>query len=65
MTDVAGQEMFVRWARERGLKIDESRLRELQPLVEARLLEIETLWDLSLGDVEMPLAFARPEDDHG
>lgn len=64
MTD-AEQKAFVMWARGRGLEIDESRLRELQPLVEARLLEIEALWDLSLGDAEMPLAFARPEDDRG
>lgn len=64
MTD-AGQEAFVRWARGRGLEIDESRLRELQALVEARLLEIEDLWELSLGNAEMPLAFAWPEDDRG
>ena len=64
MTD-AGQEAFVRWARGRGLEIDESRLRELQALVEARLLEIEDLWELSLGNAEMPLAFAWQEDDRG
>jgi len=47
------------------LEIDESRLRELQALVEARLLEIEGLWELSLGNAEMPLAFAWQEDDRG
>lgn len=65
MTDGAAQELFVWWARERGLKSDVPRLHELQPYVEARLSEIEALWDLPLGDAEMPLTFARPEDDRG